>query len=381
MALFFTIFFSLYTIINYYIFIRGWQALEGYPHLRIVYSVLFIIAFASYIVAKVFVKSLQPFLYDAMLWIGSFWFAFMIYFLLAVIFIDVARFVLYQFHLMPDIVRQNYLFVKQTLGVVVFLIVSITVILGYLNTTDIKVKELSLKIKKGASKLSSLNAVMISDVHLSPMDNEHFLKGIVNKINELKPDIVFIPGDLFDDEAHVLNERNIGPALLNINSTYGVYASTGNHEFINGIESAVAFMKEHGLKVLRDSSVLIDNSFYIIGRDDRSKKQFTHQDRKKLEELVEPLDKNYPAILMDHTPFGLNEAEQNNIDLQLSGHTHHGQMFPGNVITNMIYEVSWGYLKKNKTQYYVSCGAGTWGPKVRIGSNSEIVHLKINFVD
>ena len=77
----------------------------------------------------------------------------------------------------------------------------------------------------------------------------------------------------------------------------------------------------------------------------------------------------------------MNEAKENNIDLQLSGHTHHGQFFPGNLITKMIYEVSWGYLKKNQTHYYVSCGVGTWGPPVRIGSVSEIVNIKINFVD
>ncbi len=381
MSLFFTIFFSLYTAINYYIFIRGWQALEGFPHLRFIYTFFFLIFFTSYILAKVLVKTLAPVLYDIMLWIGSFWFAFMIYFFLAIVVIDVVRYALNQFHLMPEIIKQNYEFAKQTLGIVVLLIVSITVFIGYLNTTDIKIKNLYVNIPKGEGRLTELNAVMLSDTHLSPMDNEYFLSSIVKKINELNPDIVFIPGDLFDDAAHVLNERNIGHSLLKIRSKHGVYASTGNHEFINGIDSAVAFMENHGLKVIRDSAVFIDESFYIAARDDRSKKQFTRKDRKSLEEIVKPLDKNYPVILMDHTPFGLEEAEKNNIALQLSGHTHHGQMFPANIITKMIYEVSWGYLKKKNTHYYVSCGAGTWGPRVRIGSNSEIVNLKIKFTD
>jgi predicted MPP superfamily phosphohydrolase len=130
---------------------------------------------------------------------------------------------------------------------------------------------------------------------------------------------------------------------------------------------------------LRDSSIFIDDSFYILGREDRSVAQFTGKSRAPLKDLTKNLDNNFPIIMMDHTPFGLEEAQKNNIALQLSGHTHHGQMFPANLITKMVYEVSWGYLEKDKTQYYVSCGVGTWGPRVRIGSNSEIINLKINF--
>ena len=91
------------------------------------------------------------------------------------------------------------------------------------------------------------------------------------------------------------------------------------------------------------------------------------------------VDKNYPVILLDHTPFKLEDAENNGVSLQLSGHTHHGQMFPLNLITKMIYEVSWGYKKKGDTQYYVTSGAGTWGPPVRTGSKSEVVNIKIKF--
>jgi len=101
--------------------------------------------------------------------------------------------------------------------------------------------------------------------------------------------------------------------------------------------------------------------------------------RKKLSELTEPLDKNYPVILMDHQPFGLSEAENQGIDLQISGHTHYGQLWPLNYIVNRIYELAWGYKRKGNTQYYVSCGVGTWGPPVRLGNRPEIVQLRIRF--
>ena len=92
------------------------------------------------------------------------------------------------------------------------------------------------------------------------------------------------------------------------------------------------------------------------------------------------MPENLPVILLDHTPVKLNEATENKIDLQLSGHTHNGQMFPLNFITNLIYEVSWGYLKKGNTQFYVSSGIGSWGPPVKLASDAEIVNLKIKFI-
>ena len=119
----------------------------------------------------------------------------------------------------------------------------------------------------------------------------------------------------------------------------------------------------------------------MIGREDVAMPQFTNKQRKSLNEIVSNLDNNLPKILLDHTPVKLEQAEQNGIDLQLSGHTHHGQIWPANIITNMIYELSWGYLKKGKTHYYVSSGAGTWGPPVRTGSSSEIVNIKVSFTN
>ena len=189
--------------------------------------------------------------------------------------------------------------------------------------------------------------------------------------------MVFIPGDIVDDRAETLKSEGIGVSLSKIKSKYGVFASTGNHEFINGINGTSKFITENGITLIRDSSLLIADSFILAARDDASKNSFAKQRRKSLEEIISNANQNYPIILLDHTPFRLEEAEINGISLQLSGHTHHGQMFPLNFITKLIYEVSWGYKKKDNTHYYVSCGVGTWGPPVRLGSESEIVNIKI----
>jgi predicted MPP superfamily phosphohydrolase len=125
--------------------------------------------------------------------------------------------------------------------------------------------------------------------------------------------------------------------------------------------------------------VTILDGITLIGREDRSINQFAGKRRKPLADIVNGVADRSVIILMDHQPFGLDEAVAQGADLQLSGHTHHGQLWPFNLITNAIYEVSWGYKKKGETQFYVSSGAGTWGPPVRLGNTPEIIHLQITF--
>jgi predicted MPP superfamily phosphohydrolase len=123
----------------------------------------------------------------------------------------------------------------------------------------------------------------------------------------------------------------------------------------------------------------MDEKFYIIGREDRDKPRFSSRKRKNTEQLLTNLDKSKPLILLDHQPFEMDIKELMGIDLTLSGHTHHGQMWPLNYITKAIYEVSWGYKKKGNTHIYVSSGVGGWGPPVRIGNRPEIVLINLHF--
>lgn len=379
MALFFIIFFTVYTTLNYYVFIRGWQFLASYPSLKIPYTFLFIIIAYGYVLAKMLYRSLPPIMYDIIIGVGAIWFAFLAYFIISLLLIDIIRLLNSWLNFFPTLINNNYETVKKITGLSVILIVSLIVFLGNLNKRDIKIKELEIDLPKGNSKISELNVVMASDIHLSPIDGEKLLSRIVDKMNSLNPDIILLAGDIVDDKAVILDQRNIGESFKRLKPKYGVYSINGNHEFINEVESSVKYAEQFGIKFLRDSYELIDSSFYVIGREDSSMIQFTGKQRKSLNEIVKNLDHEYPKILLDHTPFKLEQAEQNGIDLQLSGHTHHGQIWPANIITSMIYELSWGYLKKGKTHYYVSSGAGTWGPPVRTGSSSEIVNLKVKF--
>lgn len=375
MATFFIIFLSLYSALNYYIGLRGWQALEGATYLRPVYLALFLFSALSYIFSKVVQRYLPTIIYETIEIIGSFWFAFMMYFFLAVLLLDILRLVNWGFKIIP--VFNNYLSVKLIVLGIVTVIVIIIVIGGHINARMLKVNTLDVEIPARNSTLKELNAVLISDIHLSTINRDDFAEDIVQKINALHPDIVFVAGDLVDDKAGVLRDREIGFSFKNLKAPMGIYGITGNHEYINGVDSSVNYMKELNVIPLRDTSITVNNGFVLIGREDRSKGL---RRRKSLKDLVENSEKNLPIILMDHTPFQLEEAMESGVDLQLSGHTHHGQLFPLNLITDKIYELSRGYKKKGNTNYYVSSGVGTWGPPVRTGSRSEIVNIKIKFI-
>jgi len=379
MALFFIIFLTVYTSLNFYVFIRGWQVIAAYPILKPFYAILFIIIAYGYVIAKVLYKYLHPLAYDIILGVGAIWFAFLAYFLLSLLLIDILRLFNGWFHFFPSIITNNYETAKRLTAIIVIALVGLIVFLGNLNKQNIDVRKLEITIPKGDSKLDGLNIVMASDIHLSPIDGERLLVKIVDKMSSLNPDIILLAGDIVDDKAKVLEERGIGESFKKLKSKYGVYSINGNHEFINEVESCVSYAEKFGIKFLRDGYELIDSSFYVIGREDSSMPQFTGKQRKSLEEIVKDIPANYPKILLDHTPFKLEQAQQNGMDLQLSGHTHHGQIWPANIITSMIYELSWGYKKKGNTHYYVTAGAGTWGPPVRTGSSSEIVNIKVKF--
>jgi len=252
------------------------------------------------------------------------------------------------------------------------------IIAGTINAFVIRIKKIQIQIPKKSAKLDHINIVALSDLHLGIIMNRIQLKRVIKKINALQPDIVLIAGDIIDESLAPVIWKDLGKMFLEIKSRYGVYAVTGNHEFIGGAESAVEYISRYGVKFLRDEVVLIDNSLYIIGREDRDVNRFTKIRRKQISELMISADSSFPTILLDHQPFDLNETVKNRIDLQISGHTHHGQMFPFNLITKKIFEVSKGYKKIGDTQFYVSSGVGTWGPPVRIGSKAEILHFQVS---
>lgn len=376
--LFLGIAFSIYGLINFYIIRRALLVVpESYKSLFIITSVIIILSF----IAGRFLERLSVnFISNTLIWIGSFWIAFMFYFFLVLVVIDLLRLINLIIPFFPAFVTHNIEKTKRITALIVLILVTVTVVGGYINTKVIITKTYKMEIHKNAGELKSLNVAMASDIHLGTIIGKSFLNKLVTEINKLNPDIILLAGDIIDEDLAAVIKNNVGEELIRLKSKYGVYAITGNHEYIGGVEEAYRYLIAHGVNVLRDEKIKIDNAFYVVGREDRSIRQFAGKQRKELKDLLTSVDKSFPVILMDHQPFKLNEALENEIDLQISGHTHFGQLWPLNFIIEKIYELSWGYGVNGNTHYYVSCGVGGWGPPVRTGSRPEIINFKINFV-
>jgi hypothetical protein len=199
-------------------------------------------------------------------------------------------------------------------------------------------------------------------------------------VNALDPDIVLLPGDIVDESVTAREEEAMTEVFQKLRAPLGVYSVPGNHEYYGGLERNLAYLRKWGVRVLEDEAEEVAGSFYLIGRKDPSSLE-RGQTRMPIGEIMNRagVDRTRPLILMDHQPVRLGEAAEAGIDLQLSGHTHAGQLFPLNLVNRLIYEQNWGGLRKGRTQYYVSCGVGTWGPPVRTGSIPEILRIKLSF--
>jgi hypothetical protein len=259
-------------------------------------------------------------------------------------------------------------------AIIILSIISI----GHWIAVHPRLHTVDLDIAKKATGISTLSIVAVSDMHLGTVVGIAQLQRIIALIRAADPDVVLLAGDVFDMDVSDEMERDIARVLSGIESRYGVFAVTGNHEYYGGLEKAVLNLVRGKVTVLQDTAVLIADAFYLIGRKDLTAQRMG-SGRKTLKEIISGVDRTVPLILMDHQPFHLEEAQKNGIDLQVSGHTHNAQLFPLNLFYGLVYEKSYGYLKKGNTNILVSCGAGTWGPPVRTSSISEVLHIRLHF--
>ncbi len=223
-----------------------------------------------------------------------------------------------------------------------------------------------LSLHKSSWQGGARKIVLLSDLHLGYHNRRAEFRRWVDMLNAEQPDLILIGGDIIDISVRPLVEEDMAAEFRRLKAP--VVACLGNHEYYSGEPQAAQFYKDAGITLLRDSAVTIAG-IQIIGRDDR-----TNLHRKTLKDLrlSYPSDAGY-TILLDHQPYRLEEAEQEKIDFQFSGHTHHGQVWPISWITDRLYEDAFGPLQKGHTFYYVSSGMGIWGGKFRIGTRSEYV--------
>ena len=370
---FFIYVFLVYTLINIYVFLRSKQALPPAKIVRVVFYIACFFLYAAFIIAMLGRNTLPLTIQKILYFPGTAWLGIMLYLFSYFLLTDLFRFFSRFFHYLPEAINRHYRKIQVYSGYIIILLLTAY---GYYQFNRPQVVEQKIKIAKKAGEYSRLKVVGITDLHLGVAIDKKRLEQYVRLINDQHPDLVIFAGDLVDNNTLPLEKERMQDVINKLQAPLGTYFCLGNHEYLSGITGSMDFLRKTNMHLLIDSSVVVNNSIQIIGRDDM---QGNHN-RKSLKELVKDTDAALPLILLDHEPFHLNEAEENGIDLQFSGHTHHGQFFPGNLITDRIYELSHGYKRKGNTHYFVSSGLGLWGPPFRIGTRSEVIVFNIEFI-
>ena len=245
---------------------------------------------------------------------------------------------------------------------------------GFMNAAIVKKTEYSLEVP---TLREELKIVMLSDLHLGAVGSEAKLERWVEAINEESPDIVLIAGDLIDSNYGKIQDPERAEALLaSISAKYGVYACLGNHDAGKTYKDMLSFFVRANITVLQDEYVVIDDSLVLVGRRDLSPIGGTADEHRMDTDAVlgNLPDLDLPIIVMDHNPSDIHSYDER-VDLIVSGHTHKGQVFPANFVTNMIYTVDYGIYRQDETSPYVivSCGIGGWGMPMKTAGHSELV--------
>ena len=332
-------------------------------------------------------------------WIGqmiaNYWLGMLMYLVTVIVVADVVRLILHRVRHM----KKGQHFPRPVfagIGLLCAIIISIVSVYGIVHARKIYTTTYNITMDQKSSSIKGLNVVLVSDIHLGYNIGAKHLQRMVDKINAEQPDVVVIAGDFFDNDYDAVREPEKDIEILSgIQSKYGVYACFGNHDIKEKILAGFTFgwndpekasdprmdefVEKAGITLLQDAYVKIADSFYLYGRPDAEKPGRGIAERKTPEELMAEMTGDLPVIVIDHEPRELQELADAGVDLDLCGHTHDGQMYPGKILTDIYWENPCGYLQKRQMQNIVTSGVGVFGPNMRVGTNAEICSIQITF--
>lgn len=228
----------------------------------------------------------------------------------------------------------------------------------------------SVKLDKPLAQ--PLRIGVASDTHLGELFGAKQLDELAEIFHREKVDLILLPGDIMDDNLDAFYRENMAPHLAKLTAPLGVYATLGNHDFFGAERSIATEIQRAGIRVLWDQALEVDGKFTLIGRNDD-----LALGRPSAEQLLQGVNKDLPIFLLDHRPSEIEQHSRLPIDIQVSGHTHKGQIFPAGLITRMMYRLDYGYEKIGLGHYFVTSGYGFWGIPMRLGSQSEVVIIDV----
>lgn len=322
-------------------------------------------------------------------WLGTFTYA-----LIGIGIIDLIRILIHISRFPFPGYHSSALFIAT--GTVIGSVILSTTIYGSRHAKKLHITPYQVTLDKTCGSRKKMDIVLIADLHLGYSVGEKQLRKMTRWINTMHADLVLIAGDIFDNDFNAIkNPDQCAEILRSIKSTCGTWCCYGNHDLDEAILAGFTFggekqgndarfeqfFQKSGITLLNDETVLIDDSFYLIGRRDadRCKKLASENGRLTPAQLTENLDITKPIFVMDHQPSELSGLSDAGVDLDLCGHTHGGQLFPCNLTLPLIWENPYGLLKKGNMYNIVTSGIGVWGPNMRIGSKGEICRIRVYF--
>ena len=357
---------------------------------RAVFIIFYILIASSLLTG--FLINKPEFLHRILKNTGNYFLGTFLYIILVIVVVDLVRLILkYVFH-------ARFLEFRSTFVITGFVCMALIILIsvyGILHVGTIKVTPYEVTVNKKVKDMDSLKIVLLADTHFGYSINCRHAQKMVEKINAQDPDIVCIAGDIFDNDYDAISDpEGVCNALKSIKSRYGVYACWGNHDLDEPILAGFTFggkkkdqadprmeqlLRDDYIHLLTDEAELIDDKFYVVGRNDSSRTHKLGGQRLSPAQLTKDLDLDKPVIFIDHQPKQLQETADAGADLDLCGHTHDGQIFPGNLFIHLFWENSFGYLKKDKMHNIVTSVVGVWGPDMRVGTNCEICPITVHF--
>ncbi len=389
----------IYILLNIYVLRWGYLWIGNCHHLfqsrifriilTVIYTLIALTPLTGFLIRK------PAFLHRILKITSNYFLGIFMYILMVLFSIDIVRLILkYAVH--ASWIQSRIVFAA--VGACCICIVIIISFSGIYHAKHIKVTPYKITVDKSAPDMDSLKIVLLADTHFGYNSGAVHAQEIVDKINEQQPDLVCIAGDIFDNEYDAVREpEKISEILRTIRSKYGVYACWGNHDLNEPILAGFTFkhkkedskqlkdprmkrfLQNSNIQLLEDEAVLIDNSFYVVGRKDASLIEKIEEKRKTPAQLTQKLDKDKTIIVIDHQPKELQDIADAGVDLDLCGHTHDGQTFPGNFTVKFLWENPCGYLQKGSMHNIVTSGSGVWGPAMRVGTDSEICTINLTF--
>lgn len=343
-----------------YVMLRTWQLLPAISELRVVVVALMALAFITFFIAMSGTINHWPLgLATAAYEVGTSWLIVLLYLFLVFLCFDMLRLC----HILPSVRLQA----NGRLAAGLAIALTALFAYAYCHYNDKKRVEMTVKTAKPMDK--NVKLVLVSDLHLGYHNRRGDLHRWLTMLKAENPDAILIGGDIIDGSYRPVAEEKMADEFRALGIP--VIACLGNHDYYTGLSNDLQFCREAGIRVLRDTTTTLDG-ITIVGRDDR-----TNAQRKPLSVILQGTDKGRFMLELDHQPYHLEEAEKNGIDFEFAGHTHYGQVWPINWITDAVYEDAFGPMRKGHTDYYVSSGLGIWGAKFRIGTQSEYLVLNI----